>query len=162
PLDAHNASEMVNISLPRNSGNPLTDSQFSYPEYQSFSESVPAFSGLIAFRQTSVMLSNAGEMISQRTAYEQSTMGRLGLLTAGAGNAEFAQAVLVSENYFKVLGVSVLRGRTWESADTYGPVATPSVLLSENYWKRRFAGHPAIIGKTVHLNGIAATVIGIT
>src|SRR5258706_16162548 len=67
PLDAHNAGEMVNIALTRNSG--ITESQFSYPDYQSFSESVPAFSGLIAHRSADVMLSNAGQMISQRTAH---------------------------------------------------------------------------------------------
>jgi predicted permease len=161
PLDAHNAGEMVNIGLTRNSG--VTEYTFSYPDYQSFSESVPALSGLIAYRPARFMLSNAGEMISQRTAFRQSTMGRLGLTpTPGAGNAEFAQTFVVSENYFKVLGVSVIQGRTWDSANTVGPAATPSVLVSENYWKRRFAGDPAIVGKMVYLNGVEVTVIGVT
>src|SRR5262245_29606364 len=83
PLDADNAGEMVNIALTRNSG--VTDSEFSYPDYQSLSESVPAFNGLIAYSPARVMLANAGEMISQRTADERSTIGRLGLLTPGAG-----------------------------------------------------------------------------
>jgi predicted permease len=161
PLDAHNAGEMVNIGLTRNSG--ITEYTFSHPDYQSFSESVPGFSGLIAYRPARLMLSNAGEVISQRTAFRQSTMGRLGLTpTAGAGNAEFAQAYVVSENYFKVLGVSVVHGRSWDSENTVGTAATPSVLVSENYWKRRFAGDPAIVGKTVYLNGVEVTVIGVT
>jgi hypothetical protein len=41
-------------------------------------------------------------------------------------------------------------------------VANPSVLISENYWQRRFAGDPATLGKTIHLNGVAVTVAGIT
>ncbi len=160
PLDAHNAGEMVNIGLTRNSG--VSEYSFSYIDYQSFSESVPAFSGLIAYRPARLMLSNAGEMISQRTAFRQSTMGRLGLSLPGAGNAEFANSFVVSENYFKVLGVSIIQGHTWDSANTVGPAATPSVLVSENYWKRRFAGDPAIVGKTVYLNGVEVTIIGVT
>jgi predicted permease len=160
PLDARNAGEMVNIGLTRNSG--VSEFTFSYPDYQSFSESVPGFSGLIAFRPARLMLSNVGEMISQRTAFRQSTMGRLGLIPAGAGNAEFAQTFVVSENYFKVLGVSVIQGRTWDSANKVGQTATSSVLVSENFWKSRFAGDPAIVGKKVYLNGIEVTVIGVT
>jgi putative ABC transport system permease protein len=157
PLDAHNAGEMVNIALTRKSG--IAEYTFSYPDYQSFSESVPALSGLIAYRPQRLMLSNVGEMISQRTAFRQSTMGRLGLIPPGAGNAEFAQAFVVSENYFKVLGASVVQGRTWNSTASE---ATPSVLVSENYWRRRFAGDPAIVGKRVYLNGVEVTVIGVT
>jgi predicted permease len=159
PLDAHNAGQMVNIALTRNSG--VTDIEFSYPDYQSFSESVPAFSGLIAVRPANLLLSNAGEMISQRTAHQQSTMGRLGLPTLGA-NAEFAHVFVVSENYFKVLGVSIVQGRSWDTANTDPLVATPSVLVSENYWKRRFPNDPVIVGKKVHLNGVEVTVIGVT
>jgi len=160
PLDAHNAGEMVNMGLMRKSG--VTEYTFSYPAYQSLSESVPAFNGLIAYRPQRLMLSNAGEMISQRTAFGRSTMGRLGLMPPGAGNAEFAHTFIVSENYFKILGVSVVHGRTWDSVNTGDPAATPSVLVSENYWKRRFAGDPAIVGKRVYLNGVEVTVIGVT
>src|SRR5262249_4320637 len=55
-LDAQNADELVNIALKRNIGGGI---QFSYSEYQMFSESVPAFSGVIAYRPARVMLSNA-------------------------------------------------------------------------------------------------------
>ena len=102
-------------------------------------------------------------MIDQRTATSGSAIGRLGLLTAGASNTEFAQVFIVSENYFAVLGVSALRGRTFENTAASGPVpAAPYVLISENYWQRRFGGDPAIVGKTLHLNGVAVTVIGVT
>src|SRR5262245_59382567 len=119
PLDAHNSGEMVNIALIRKSG--VTEYTFSYPDYQSLSGSVPAFSGLIAYRPARLMLSNAGEMISQRNAFRQSAMGRLGLTMPGAGNAEFANSHVVSENYFKVLGISVIHGRTLDAANTVEP-----------------------------------------
>ena len=54
----------------------------------------------------------------------------------------------VSENYFQVLGVSALRGRTFESMGVPELVASPSVLISENYWRKRFAGDPAILGQS--------------
>jgi hypothetical protein len=38
----------------------------------------------------------------------------------------------------------------------------PGILISENYWQRRFGGDPALVGKTVKLNGIAFSIIGIT
>jgi predicted permease len=89
-------------------------------------------------------------------------MGRLGLLSAGASNAEFASVLVVSENYFNVLGVAALRGRTFDAMSMAELSASPSVLISENYWQKRFAGDPAVLGKTVRLNGVAVTVAGIT
>jgi hypothetical protein len=103
-----------------------------------------------------------GDVVSQRDAAAGSRVGRLGLLSRGAGHAEFASVFVVSENYFQVLGIAALRGRTFESVDRRELAASPSVLISENYWQRRFAADPAVLGKTVHLNGAAMTVIGIT
>jgi hypothetical protein len=40
--------------------------------------------------------------------------------------------------------------------------ASPSELISENYWHRRFAGDPAVLGKDIRLNGALVTIIGIT
>jgi hypothetical protein len=158
PLDARNPSEMVNIALRRDSGS--AEYAFSYPDYEAYRESVRGFSGLIAFRPARVTLSNAGGMIDQRTSYERSPIARL--MAPGASNAEFAFVFMVSANYFEVLGVSALHGRTFERGNAVKSVSPPSVLVSENYWRRRFGADPAIVGKTVHLNGIAVTVIGVT
>lgn len=159
-IDARNPAEIVNLALARDSG--AADFRFSNSDYEAYRDSVRAFSGLVAFRPARVTLSNVGGMIDQRTAIRGSAFGRLGLLTAGAGNAEFAQVFVVSENYFAVLGVPALRGRTFETGKIPGPPADPSVLISANYWQRRFASDPAIVGKTVHLNGVAFTVIGVS
>jgi len=159
-LDARDAHEMVNMLLIRNSG--ISETSFSYPDYEAYRDSVRGFSGIAAYRMARVTLSDAGGMISQRVAHAESVMGRLGLAVPTTVNAEFAQALVVSENYFRVLGVSAVRGRTFERMTRAGLLAAPSVLVSENYWQRRFAGDPAIVGKTVRLNGIAVTIIGIT
>ncbi len=158
-LDAQDPNRMVNLALTRQSGD--TDFEFSYPDYELFRDSSHSFSGLIAFVPEHFRVSNAGNVVSQRAAAAESTFGRLGLLS-GASNAEFASTFVISENYFKVLGVAALRGRTFDSMGTPELVASPSVLISENYWRKRFAGDPALLGRLIHLNGAAFTVVGIT
>ncbi len=89
-------------------------------------------------------------------------LGKLGLLPPSAIDAEFAATIEVSENYFSVLGVNALRGRTFDAMSPSELAASPSVLISENYWQKRFAGDPSILGKVVRLNGVPFTIIGIT
>jgi predicted permease len=69
---------------------------------------------------------------------------------------------VVSENYFEVLGVAALRGRTFGSIGSAELLASPSVLISENYWRKRFASDPAVLGKTIQLNGASVRIVGIT
>ncbi|MGH9692960.1 MAG: ABC transporter permease, partial [Bryobacteraceae bacterium] len=87
--------------------------------------------------------------MSQHAYAAASGFGILGLPSSKASNAEFAFTFAVSENYYKVLGVTALRGRAFDSIS----VREPSVLISENYWQKRFAGDPAALGKSVRLNG---------
>ncbi len=89
-------------------------------------------------------------------------MGRLRLLPNNGTNTETASTFLVSENYFSVLGVGALRGRTFAAGESARLSASPSALISENYWQKRFGGDPAILGKTIRLNGVAFTIVGIT
>jgi predicted permease len=160
PLDARDSGELVNLALRRDSGG--GDFSFSYPDYEAYRDSIRSFSGLIAFNPERLTLSNVGGSVSQRTANAGTLAGRLGLLSAGAINAEFASVFAVSENYFEVLGVRPQRGRSFESIGIPELLTSPSVLISENYWQRRFSGDSAILGKIVHLNGVAMTIVGIT
>ncbi len=170
-IDARNPAEIVNIALLRDSG--VAEYSFSNPDYETYRDSVRAFGGggaggggLIAFRPMRVTLSNAGGTINQRAAFQGSALGRLGLFAPAANNAEFAQVYAVSDNYFEVLGVAALHGRTLSTARQTTPATAsaepPGVLISANYWQRRFGGDPSFLGKTVHLNGVAVTVIGVT
>jgi predicted permease len=161
PLQARDPGRMVNLTLLRDSG--AADFTFSYPDYQAYRDSVHSFSGLIATKiEQQLRLTGAGGTISQRTSVAESGLGRLGLLSSGASNAEFSSVLVVSENYFEVLGVAALRGRAFGSTGVGELLASPSVLISENYWQKRFAGDPAVLGKTIQLNGAAVTIIGIT
>ncbi|MGH7153750.1 MAG: ABC transporter permease, partial [Acetobacteraceae bacterium] len=152
PLDASNPGQMVNLALVRHSG--TTDPKFSYPDYEAYRDSMLSFSGLIAFSQEQMSLTDAGGIRSQRAAS--------GLLPGGTIDGESASALAVSENYFKVLGVKLLRGRTFASIGIPALFASPSVLISENYWQRRFGGDPSVLGKTIRLNGAAVQIVGIT
>ena len=160
PIDARHASELVNIALVRNSR--TGDYLFSYPDYEAYRKSVHSFRGLIAFKPDTLRLSDAGDNSRQYTADAGSGLGLLGLPDTPFSNAEFANVYVVSENYFQVLGVTAARGRSFDDIGVPALVASPSVLISANYWQRRFGGNPAVIGKTIRLNRAAVTVVGIT
>ncbi len=79
---------------------------------------------------------------------------------ASNGTSEIATAFGVSGNYFKVLGVSAIAGRTIEESDDR-PDAEPVAVLSHAFWQRRFGGDASIIGKTVRLNNTGVTIVGV-
>ena len=160
PLDARAPAEMVNLALKRGAGVP--QSAFSSLDYEAFRDSIHSFRGLIAFRPAQLTYFYLGGRKRPRTPPAGSAFGRLGLLRSSVGSAEFATVFIVSENYFSVLGVRMLQGRDFELIGAAGLSSHPSVLISENYWQKRFSGDPAIVGKTIYLNGAAVTISGIT
>jgi len=83
------------------------------------------------------------------------------LTLAGNDEAERISVESVSAPYFSLLGVSAARGRTFSSDEDL--VATPVqvAVLSDGLWKRRFGADPAMVGRTVTLNAVAYTVVGI-
>ncbi|HEY6305976.1 MAG TPA: ABC transporter permease [Candidatus Angelobacter sp.] len=160
PLDARDPSQMVNLALTLQSD--ANASQFSCPDYEVYRDQLHSFSGLIASSHDLLKLTEAGGVLSGRSSAAGSLFGRLGLLPPGFMSAEVADTLIVSENYFSVLGVAPLRGTTFESIGTRELAASPAVLISENYWQRRFASDPAALGKTIHLNAAPFTIIGVT
>ncbi len=79
-----------------------------------------------------------------------------------AGETERISAELVSGNYFQVLGVEALIGRTLTPDDARTPGAEPVVVLGNRFWRRRFGSDPSIVGKTVRVDGHPMTVVGVT
>jgi len=78
----------------------------------------------------------------------------------GQGDPEQLSVVLVTTDFFKVLGTPALAGRTLGPEDeTPGtPLAT---VLSHNFWRRRFGGDASVVGKTFLMNGKPLTVVGV-
>ncbi len=111
-------------------------SNLSYPTYKDFRDRTRTLSGLIAYRPAPVSLSLSGTN-AHLFGYE------------------------VSGNYFEVLGVKALLGRTLTPADDQKRLGHPVVVLSYANWKSRFGGDPAAVGNTVKLNGLAYTILGV-
>lgn len=65
-----------------------------------------------------------------------------------------------SWNFFSILGVQPALGRTFSSSDDQGK-AQATVILTNSFWRRRYASDPAIIGKTIYLDAHPYTVIGV-
>jgi predicted permease len=86
----------------------------------------------------------------------------LSLSVAGAGQTERADGELVSGNYFEVLGVRPALGRVFNQEDDRAPGAHPVIVLSHAYWARRFGADPAILNKTLTVNGTLVTIIGVS
>ena len=78
---------------------------------------------------------------------------------AGEGKPERVEGADISENYFALLGMQPLYGRTFVSADMQS--GSHSVILGHALWRERFGGSPAAIGKSIRLDGQAYTVIGV-
>jgi putative ABC transport system permease protein len=92
-------------------------------------------------------------------AYVQRGMGGGPLLTAPDGSIETAERQSTSANFFDVLEVVPIVGRTFKPEDD-GP-SPRVVLLGEAVWRRRFSSDPSIVGRLVRLNGQPYTVVGV-
>jgi putative ABC transport system permease protein len=78
----------------------------------------------------------------------------------GAGEPEAIQMLQVSANYLPLLGLKPVLGRTFaEGEDTDGRDRV--AILSDRFWRRRFAADERIIGRKVTLDGEAFTVVGV-
>jgi macrolide transport system ATP-binding/permease protein len=76
-------------------------------------------------------------------------------------NNERIWGYIVSGNYFDVLGVQAARGRTFLPEEDRTRLAHPVAVVSHGCWQRRFNGDPALVGKSITLNGHNFTVVGI-
>jgi hypothetical protein len=77
------------------------------------------------------------------------------------GQAELASALIASGNYFDVLGVHALAGRTF-TPDDDRPDAPPVAVISQGYWMRRFGGDRGAIGAVLRIANARVTVVGVT
>ncbi len=87
--------------------------------------------------------------------------GAIGLNVNADGLADVANAQAVTGNYYEVLGVPALLGRTITYTDD-NSAASPVAVISYRYWQKRFGGRSDIVGKQINLNNIAFTIVGVT
>src|SRR5512134_1388107 len=82
------------------------------------------------------------------------------LLTEGE-RSEKVLGMLVSGDWFAALGARAARGRVILPSDDRAPGESPVVVLSDAFWRRRFAADPGVVGRVVRMNGHPWTVVGV-
>ena len=135
PLPVADPDRLALVGQGRDQGQP--DFEFCYPFFRDLERDDPAFSDLATV---------AGEAV--------------GLGTGGA--TERRQALFVSGNYFKMLGVDAAVGRSFAANEGVEIDDAPVVVLSHGLWQRSFGADPSVIGRSVNVNGRPFTVIGVT
>ena len=78
------------------------------------------------------------------------------------GQTERGRAELVTGNYFDVLGVQPAIGRVFTPEDDRVPGGNPLAVLSYNYWSRRFASDPNVLNRSILINNVPMTIVGVS
>ena len=84
----------------------------------------------------------------------------ISLILSDGDHPERLDGAMVNVNFFDVLEVAPAIGRSFGEADER-PGAPRVAVLSDGSWRMRFAGRSDVIGRTVHFNGEATTIIGV-
>lgn len=119
----------------------LGPDKFSYPDYLDYRADNHVLSGLAAWAERRVELSDDAD-------------------APPAAMSGVGKIHLVSENYLSLLGARLARGRGFLPEDNR-PGATPVIVLSHAFWERRLQSDPAAIGQTLALNGQRHVIIGV-
>jgi predicted permease len=77
------------------------------------------------------------------------------------GDAESGNAEYVSGNFFSALELKAQAGRVILPSDDLAAGKSNVVVLSDGFWRSRFAGSPAVIGKTLEVNRVPLTIVGV-
>jgi putative ABC transport system permease protein len=83
---------------------------------------------------------------------------------AAGGETDFVEGIWASAGMFDTLGVPAVLGRTFSEADDRrgGGPDGPVAVISYDFWQRRFDGAPDAIGRTLNVERLSVTVIGVT
>jgi predicted permease len=112
---------------------------FSYREYVDIRDHAKSYAGVLANGDV--------QPVGFRARPEDTPQVRGGLLVSG--------------NYFRALGVEPTIGRGFRDDEDTVPGRDAVVVLGPDFWKREFAGDPSVVGRTVRLNAVDFTVIGV-
>jgi predicted permease len=137
PLPARNPRELAGVAgIEASSSKAGTQFPISYPDLKDYQAQNAAFDSLAGYTSPRVLTRQEG----------------------GAPEVLFAE--LVTGNYFKTLGLSPSAGRFFVPEEDV-PGGPAVAVLNYGSWRTRFGGTPDIIGRTVRLNDIVFTVVGV-
>jgi putative ABC transport system permease protein len=98
----------------------------------------------------------------QSKSFEEMGLLEVGTGTVtGGGEPEQITGLRVTTNFLSMLGARTVLGRDFTAAEGAGQARYPVAVLTNGYWKRRFASDPSVIGRTFILNSEPYTVIGV-
>lgn len=139
PLPMEKPSELVSVYTidEKNSTARQNFLQISFPNFQDYRDQNKTFSGLLAFSQATMSLT-------------------------GKGEPQQVNGLIVTGNYFDLLGVKAAVGRTFLPEEDQTPGSHPVVILGNGLWKRQFGASPQVIGSQITLNNTSYTVVGVT
>ncbi len=143
PLPVPRTDEVVAVVGGTDDGSRFSEG-LSYADYADLRDGTQVFTGLVGFQSSEVTM-NTTE--SRRGGAAERTDNLLGEFVTG--------------NYFDVLEVNAALGRTFTPGEGAPPTGEHVVVLSHSLWQRRFGGDANILGRTIHLNSEAFTVIGV-
>jgi macrolide transport system ATP-binding/permease protein len=135
PLNVGNPSRLVSLYTSDFSGSQYGGS--SYADFSDFRDRTNVFESLAAFCEFSTTMTHQNQ-------------------------PERIFGLLVSANYFELLGIEAAIGRTFQSGADSSTGDQPALVMSHSFWRRRFGGDPAVVGRSVLLNNNNFTVIGVT
>jgi predicted permease len=133
PGAAH-TSDLVTIMRGDRSDHPTPP--FSYPDLRDLSERTQTFSGLLGYHDDYMSLT-------------------------GAAKPERIYGALTTANYFDVLGIHAILGRTFRPEEGRPGAGAAVIVVGYNVWQNYFAGDPQIVGKTIQINRHPYSVIGV-
>ena len=123
---------------PQGTGTIMSDETLSYSVYETLRDQHPGLASVIAYVPLAI----------NKVAVRYDAL------------PEEAEGDMVSGTFFSGLGVTLPHGRGFTERDekTHAPIA----VISYNYWTRRFARNPDVLGTTLYVNGIGFTIVGIS
>ena len=144
PLPVYEPGRLVNFDSPGQRSGATScgqagpcDQVFSYPMFRDLEREQTVFTGIAAHNTFGASLSWQGQ-------------------SDGGG-----EAVLVSGSYFPVLGLQPAIGRLLSHEDDRDKPGNYVVVLSHDYWVRRFGGRTDVLNQALTVNGTALTVVGV-
>jgi predicted permease len=140
PLPIRDATRV--LSLFRTSPNSGHVQVLSYPEFVQYRDHNTVFSAMVAHAGANMTLTSVG-------------------LSATNISPEPVTGQMVSANFFDVLGATPIEGRGFLPEEDRVPNERPVVVLGHDFWQRRFGGDPGIVGRTLKLNGVSYSVVGV-
>ncbi len=111
--------------------------RFTYPQWEQIRTRQNAFSETMAWSATRFNLAQGGE-------------------------PRYAAGLYVSSDFFSVLGVPAMMGRTFTPQDGRPGCGSPGAVIGYGFWQREFGGRADAVGRTVRLDGRPLTILGVT